>query len=113
MVGSTTLAETLDPEVFRQVLGLFFERMAAAIERHGGKVENFVGDEVVGIFGAPIAHGDDALRAVRAALELGPELDALSDEIEPRIGARLGVRIGINTGTVIVGPPIAGRSMSL
>ena len=113
MVGSTTLAESLDPEVLRQVLGLFFERMAATIERHGGNVENFVGDEVVGIFGAPVAHGDDALRAVRAALELGSELEALSDEIEPRIGVRLGVRVGVNTGTVIIGPPIAGRSMSL
>ena len=113
MVGSTALAEALDPEILRQVLSAFFERMTRAIERHGGTVENLVGDEVVGIFGAPLAHGDDALRAVRAALDLGPELEQLNAEIESRIGVRLGVRTGVNTGTVIVGPPIAGRTMTL
>ncbi len=113
MAGSTTLAEKLDPELFRQVVGAFFERMGATIERHGGTVENFIGDEVMGIFGAPVAHGDDALRAVHAAAEMLTEVEALNSELEPRLGVRLGLRIGINTGTVVVGPPIAGRSMSL
>ena len=113
MAGSTTLAETLDPEIFRQVIGAFFERMKRVIEGHGGTVENYIGDEVAGIFGAPVAHGDDALRAVRAAGQMLSEIDALSDEIEPRVGGRLGLRVGINTGTVVVGPLIAGRSMSL
>jgi class 3 adenylate cyclase/tetratricopeptide (TPR) repeat protein len=113
MAGSTTLAETLDPELYRQVVQAFFERMARTIERHGGSVENFVGDEVMGIFGAPVAHGDDALRAVRAADRMLREVRDLSDEIEPRVGTPLGLRIGVNTGTVVVGAPIAGRSMSL
>lgn len=113
MVGSTTLAEGLDPEIFRQVVTAFFERMERVITRHGGAVENFIGDEVAGIFGAPLAHGDDALRAVRAAREMLAEVEALSDELEPRIGGRLELRVGVNTGTVVVGPPIAGRSMSL
>ncbi len=113
MAGSTTLAENLDPEIFRQVLSAFFERMAGAIERHGGSVENFIGDEVAGIFGVPVSHGDDALRAVRAAVDMLSEIEALSDEIEGRVGNRLSLRIGINTGTVVVGPPIVGRSMSL
>ena len=113
MAGSTRLAETLDPEVFRQIVQAFFERMAKTIERHGGTVENFVGDEVLGIFGAPVAEGDDALRAVRAAAEMLVEVEALNAEISSRVSEPLGLRIGVNTGTVVVGAPIAGRSMSL
>jgi class 3 adenylate cyclase/tetratricopeptide (TPR) repeat protein len=113
MAGSTSLAEGLDPEVFRQVVQAFFERLAGAIERYGGSVENFVGDEVAGVFGVPMTHGDDALRAVRAAEEMMRELEALNDELAPRLGVRLQMRIGVNTGTVIVGAPIAGRAMAL
>jgi class 3 adenylate cyclase/tetratricopeptide (TPR) repeat protein len=113
LAGSTALAEGLDPEIFRQVVSAFFERMAKAIERHGGTVENFIGDEVAGIFGVPVAYGDDALRAVRAAIDMVSEVESLSDEIETKVGRRLSLRIGINTGTVVVGPPIVGRSMSL
>ena len=87
--------------------------MAKTIERHGGTVENFVGDEVMGIFGAPVAQGDDALRAVRAAAEMLVEIEALNADIGGRVGMQLGLRIGVNTGTVVVGDPIAGRSMSL
>ena len=113
MAGSTALAEQVDPEVFRQVVQAFFERLAGAIERHGGTVENFVGDEVAGVFGVPVTHGDDALRAVRAAREMMRELEGLNDELEPRLGVRLRMRVGVNTGTVIVGAPIAGRAMAL
>lgn len=113
LAGSTALAEGLDPEIFRQVVSAFFERMASAVERHGGAVENFIGDEVAGIFGVPVSHGDDALRAVAAAIDMVAEVETLSDEIEPRVGRRLSLRVGINTGTVIVGPPIVGRAMSL
>jgi class 3 adenylate cyclase/tetratricopeptide (TPR) repeat protein len=113
MAGSTALAEQLDPEVFRQVVQAFFERLAGAIERHGGTVENFVGDEVAGVFGVPVTHGDDALRAVRAAGEMMQELEKLNHELEPRLGVRLQMRVGVNTGTVIVGAPIAGRAMAL
>jgi class 3 adenylate cyclase/tetratricopeptide (TPR) repeat protein len=113
MAGSTSLAEQLDPEVFRQVVEAFFERLAGAIERHGGSVENFVGDEVAGVFGVPVTHGDDALRAVRAAVEMMRELEALNDELEPQLGVRLQMRVGVNTGTVMLGAPIAGRAMAL
>ncbi len=113
VVGSTTLAEKLDPEVLRQVMMALFGRMANAIERHGGTVENFIGDEVAGVFGAPVAYGDDALRAVRAADDMLAQVDSLNSEIESQVGTRLRLRIGVSTGTVIVGPPIAGRSMSL
>ncbi len=113
VVGSTALAETLDPEALRQVMMALFERMAKAIERHGGAVENFIGDEVAGVFGARITHGDDALRAVRAAADMLAEVAALDAEIGSQLGVELRLRIGVSTGTVVVGPPIAGRSMSL
>ncbi|HVF08081.1 MAG TPA: adenylate/guanylate cyclase domain-containing protein, partial [Actinomycetota bacterium] len=66
LVGSTELAERTDPEVLRRILDRYFETMRTSVERHGGTVEKFIGDAVVGAFGIPISHEDDALRAVRA-----------------------------------------------
>ncbi len=113
MAGSTALAEQLDPEVFRAVVRRFFERLAAVIEEHGGQIENLVGDEVSGLFGVPLTREDDAQRAVAAAVDMLSELEALNGELEPRLDVRLQIRIGINTGTVLVGEPIAGRPMAL
>ena len=72
-------------------------RCAAALERHGGTVEKFIGDAVVAVFGVPEAHEDDALRACRAALEMQARLAALNEELERRFGTRIAVRIGVNT----------------
>jgi class 3 adenylate cyclase/tetratricopeptide (TPR) repeat protein len=105
LVAYTELAERLDPEALRLLMLRFFERAAAVIEGHGGTVEKFVGDEVMAVFGVPVVHEDDALRAVRAALAVQDcvaELDRDSD-------ARLEVRIGINTGEVMTGDPSAGH----
>jgi len=105
LVAYTELAGRLDPEALRHLMLLFFERAAAVIEGHGGTVEKFVGDEVMAVFGVPIVHEDDALRAVRAAVavrECVAELDRNND-------AHLEVRIGINTGEVVTGDPSAGH----
>jgi class 3 adenylate cyclase len=105
LVAYTELAGRLDPEALRHLMLLFFERAAAAIEGHGGTVEKFVGDEVMAVFGVPVVHEDDALRAVRAAVavrECVAELDRAGD-------AHLEVRIGINTGEVVTGDPSAGH----
>jgi class 3 adenylate cyclase len=67
-VAYTELAGRLDPEALRHLMLLFFERAATVIEGHGGTVEKFVGDEVMAVFGVPIVHEDDALRAVRVAI---------------------------------------------
>src|SRR5256884_5606580 len=93
IVGSTELGERLDPESVRNVLGRFFEMAQAIVESHGGTVEKFIGDAVMAVFGVPVLHEDDALRAVRAAVEMR---DALPD---------LGVqgRIGVMTGEVVTG----------
>ncbi len=93
VTGSTALGESTDPETVRALLARYFDRMRGIIEAHGGAVEKFIGDAVMAVFGVPVLHEDDALRAVRAALEMR---DALPD---------LGVqaRIGVNTGEVVTG----------
>ena len=70
VTGSTELGERLDPEALRSVLARYFERMKAIVERHGGSVEKFIGDAVMAVFGVPVVHEDDALRALRAAVEM-------------------------------------------
>src|SRR2546428_609604 len=93
LTGSTALGETLDPDRLRALLARYFERMKAIVERHGGSVEKFIGDAVMAVFGVPLLHEDDALRAVRAAAEMR---DAL-----PELG--LEGRIGVMTGEVVTG----------
>lgn len=105
LVAYTELAGRLDPEALRHVMLRFFERAAAVIEGHGGTVEKFVGDEVMAVFGVPIVHEDDALRAVRAGLAVHECVAELDRESE----VHLEVRIGINTGEVVTGDPSAGH----
>ena len=101
VVGSTSLGETHDPEILRNVLDRYFAEARAVVERHGGSVEKFIGDAVVALFGVPVAHEDDALRALRAADELRAELGRLNETFE-RVGIHLDVRMGVNTGEVVV-----------
>jgi class 3 adenylate cyclase/tetratricopeptide (TPR) repeat protein len=93
VTGSTSLGESLDPESLRALLARYFERMKAIVERHGGTVEKFIGDAVMAVFGIPQLHEDDALRAVRAALEMR--------EAVPELGVQ--ARIGVTTGEVVTG----------
>ena len=93
VAGSTALGERLDPEALRLVLARYFERMKAIVEYHGGTVEKFIGDAVMAVFGVPVLHEDDALRALRAAVEMR--------EAFPELGIR--GRIGVTTGEVVTG----------
>lgn len=93
VVGSTALGESTDPEALQALLARYFERMSGIVELHGGSVEKFIGDAVMAVFGVPVAHEDDALRACRAAVEMR---DAL-----PKVGVE--GRIGVNTGEVLTG----------
>jgi DNA-binding SARP family transcriptional activator/ATP/maltotriose-dependent transcriptional regulator MalT len=102
IVGSTGLAERLDPESMHGVLDRYMDLCGSVIERHGGSVEGFVGDAVVGVFGQTQVHEDDALRAVRAALEMREAGAALSDELERDKGVRLGMKFGLESGEVFV-----------
>ena len=97
VVGSTALGERLDPESLRAVIGRYFEEMSAVVERHGGKVEKFIGDAVMAVFGIPVVREDDALRAVRAAVEMRDALTTLNAELEREHGVSIQVRIGVNT----------------
>src|SRR4051812_11508074 len=87
----------------------YYEQMRTILERHGGTVEKFIGDAVMAVFGVPVAHEDDALRAVRAAAAMRASLDRLNDELEERWGVRLRVRTGVNTGEVVSADPSAGH----
>src|SRR5438105_3977413 len=102
---STQLGERLDPESLRRVMSRYFDEMRAALEGHGGTVEKFIGDAVMAVFGVPTLHEDDALRAVRAAVEMRRRLDALNEALEASYGVRLEMRVGINTGEVVAGGP--------
>ena len=110
VMGSTSLGERLDPESLRGVMSRYFDIARAALERHGGTVEKFIGDAVVAVFGVPVAHEDDALRAARAAFELRESIVELNEELERTWGAHLRIRIGINTGDVVAGDPASGQS---
>ncbi|MDH4178044.1 MAG: AAA family ATPase, partial [Thermoleophilia bacterium] len=97
--GSTALGEQLDPESLRRTMGRYFEEIRAIVERHGGTVEKFIGDAVMAVFGIPVAHEDDALRAVRAVGEIRDRIGSLGEEL----GVALSFRTGVNTGEVVAG----------
>jgi class 3 adenylate cyclase/tetratricopeptide (TPR) repeat protein len=103
VTGSTAMGERLDPESLRRVMSRYFAEMRAALERHGGTVEKFIGDAVMAVFGVPAIHEDDALRAVRAAADMREALEALNKELERDHGVSLAARIGVNTGEVVAG----------
>jgi len=109
--GSTSLGEKLDTETLREVLNIYFTEMKAALERHGGTVEKFIGDAVMAVFGLPRAHEDDALRAVRAAADMQRTLAALNERLESAWGVRLENRIGVNTGEVVAGDVTTGQRL--
>src|SRR5436190_15566903 len=96
LVGSTELGERLDPESMRRVLSRYFEAVRAVVERQGGSVEKFIGDAVMAVFGVPVVHEDDAMRAIRAAAELREALEPLNRELVRDYGTTLATRIGIN-----------------
>ncbi len=112
LVDSTELGARLDPEVLRRVLDHYFELVRAAIERHGGVVEKFIGDAAMAVFGIPMVHEDDALRAVRAACELREALAEPSEELTGTHGIPLQVRVGVNTGEVLVRAADSGESFA-
>jgi class 3 adenylate cyclase/tetratricopeptide (TPR) repeat protein len=99
--GSTEMAARLDPEDLRGVLRPFFDAMVEEIERFGGTVEKFIGDAVMAVFGVPVAHEDDADRAVRAAFAMQARMEPLNREVTQRAGGDLDLRVGVNTGEVL------------
>ena len=109
--GSTNLGEALDPESLREVMTRYFDEMRAILEHHGGRVEKYIGDAIMAVFGLPRVHEDDALRAVRAALATKEALAELNAELQERWGVQLQNRTGVNTGEVVAGDPTEGQRL--
>ena len=99
LVGFTPFAEERDPEAVRDTLSAYYEHARAAVERHGGVIEKFIGDAVMAVWGTPVAHEDDAERAVRAALEIVDDARQLGAGIEARAGVLTG-EAAVNLGAV-------------
>ncbi|GIH99461.1 adenylate/guanylate cyclase domain-containing protein [Planobispora takensis] len=102
IVGSTELAERLDPEPLRELLDRYFAACVSAVGEYGGEVEKFIGDAVMAVFGASVTREDDAVRAVRAAAGALGALGALNADVTASHGVRLEARCGLCTGEVMV-----------
>ncbi len=107
LVGFTALSSTRDPETVREIQDRYFERTSEIIGRYGGTVEKFIGDAVMAMWGAPVAHEDDAERAVRSALDLVDMVPAIGREV----GIDLRLRAGVLTGSAAVGMGAEGQGM--
>ena len=101
--GFTSLSERLDPEQVHGLISRTFDVMLAEVHRYDGTVNQFLGDGIMALFGAPVAHEDHAQRAVHAALGMRRALEAYADELGRERGIRLRIRQGLNTGLVVVG----------
>jgi len=109
VVGFTSLAERLDPEELRSLMMGCFQALAEEIRHYDGFIEKFIGDAILAVFGAPIAHEDDPERAVRAALAMQSRLQQLRTNAGGSSGGALTMRIGINTGLVVAGAVGEGK----
>lgn len=101
--GFTAMSEQLDPEAVTEIINQCFAALTAPIYRYGGVVDKYIGDAIMAIFGAPIAHEDDPDRAVSAAMAMQEAAAAFAADLEARMGFGLKVRIGLNTGLVVAG----------
>ena len=103
--------EPISPEALREVMTSYFDAMRAALARHGATIEKFIGDAVMAVYGLPIRHEDDAIRAVRAAAEMQAALPDLNETFRDRWGIELHNHIGVNTGEVIAGDASTGQRL--
>jgi predicted ATPase/class 3 adenylate cyclase len=112
VIDSTPPGEAVDAEARRRVSARYLDSMRAVLERHGGTVEQYPGDLLMAVFGVPALHDDDALRGVRAAVELQERLPPLAEELEQTFGVWLGTRVGVATGELIAESPAPGRPLA-
>src|SRR5262249_12240970 len=101
--GFTAMSERLDPEEVHGIMDRAFEVILGAVHRHEGTINQFLGDGVMALFGAPIAHEDHAQRALSAALQIQQDLRPVAVDIKRGHGVDFRMRTGINTGPVVVG----------
>jgi len=101
LVGFTPLSESLDPEEVRDLQAQYFKAMSVQIARYGGTVEKYAGDAVLALFGAPIAHEDDAERALRAALAMRERLESFNERWLDKLKEPLALHTGISSGMIV------------
>ena len=101
--GFTAMSEKLDPEEVTDVINAFFKVLTEPIYQYGGVVDKYIGDAIMALFGAPVAHEDDPARALMAAYEMQKAAKIFADRLEATTSIRLKVRIGLNTGLVVAG----------
>jgi class 3 adenylate cyclase/tetratricopeptide (TPR) repeat protein len=101
--GYTAIAETLDPESVKRLLERILTRLGEEVHAYGGYVDKFIGDNVMAIFGAPVAHGDDAERAVRAGLGMQAAMEEINEPLAQQHGVTFALCVGVNTGEVLAG----------
>ncbi|WP_183798923.1 adenylate/guanylate cyclase domain-containing protein [Mycoplana azooxidifex] len=112
LCGYTTLGEKIDPEVLQALQNEIFEELSAAVAAEGGYVDKFVGDALLALFGAPVAHERDPERALLAALDMRARMARIAERWQARLGQPLELHIGVNTGPVVAGAVGAGGSKS-
>lgn len=110
VVGSTSLADRMDPEDWSAVMRRVIALMTVAVERNGGSVVRVMGDGMLAVFGAPVAHEDDAIRAVRAGLEMVAAVAEAGPSLRRDTGEELQIRVGVNTGVAIVEGLVTGAA---
>jgi class 3 adenylate cyclase/tetratricopeptide (TPR) repeat protein len=103
VVGSTAMAERLDPEDWTEIMNGAYEHLIAPVTRYEGTLARLMGDAIFAFFGAPVGHEDDPVRAVAAGLEIVDGIAAYRERVRSDLGLELNVRVGINTGSVVVG----------
>ncbi|MDX6667910.1 MAG: hypothetical protein QOK04_1290, partial [Solirubrobacteraceae bacterium] len=101
--GYTAVAERMDPEAVKTMIGGVMRRLEEEVERYGGTVDKYIGDNVMAIFGAPVAHEDDAERAVRAGLGMQASMPEVNERLAASYDVSLALRVGVNTGEVLAG----------
>jgi class 3 adenylate cyclase/tetratricopeptide (TPR) repeat protein len=103
MSGYTAISERVDPEELKEITGRIFGEISRIVGKYDGFIEKFIGDAVMALFGVPLAHEDDPIRAIRAAKEIHDLVQNISPELEEKIGKPLSMHTGINTGLVVTG----------
>lgn len=102
IVGSTSLAEKLDPEEWKEIVSTAHQRISQMVYKYEGTIAQLLGDGVLAFFGAPVTHEDDPIRAVYAALDIQHDIEKYADELRGYVD-NFQLRVGLNTGTVVVG----------
>jgi class 3 adenylate cyclase len=101
--GYTAVAERMDPEALKSLVDGSLRRLGQEVDRYGGSVDKYIGDNVMAVFGAPVTHEDDAERAVRAALGMQDAMAEINEEVGAIHGVSFALRVGVNTGEVVAG----------